>query len=210
MSATCGASSSLPGAPLFGRSGDRSSILRYLLTVGSDTPVPLEIEATVWPLLPLPRISSILSMPIIPTLTSHMALFADRRHMIGRLAGWSACPCSFPQYFRAESRNFSCSNPQLEGYQKHSGRGATTSRRGTGCPACALPRCPWARRSPPPIPASPPSPPPYANLSGRHRHGAKGALPSSRTGPSIRHYYVLSESGERRAAALRNERYRLS
>lgn len=43
--------------------------------------------------------------------------------MVDASQGWSACPCSFPQYFRAERRNFSCSNSQLGGYQKHTAIG---------------------------------------------------------------------------------------
>ena len=72
--------------------------------------------------------------------------------------------------------------------------------------------------SKPPIPASLPSPPLYANLLGKHKHDTKRALLSSRTEPSIRHYYVLSESGSAEPQPyvsiswrehLRNERYRL-
>ena len=62
-------------------------------------------------------------------------------------------------------------------------------------PHMCLASVPRACRSPSPIPVSLPSPPPYANPSGRHKCSTKGVLPSSRTGPSIRHCYVLSESG---------------
>ena len=51
-----------------GREGERSSILRYFLTVGSDTPVFLEMLAIDSPRLLLLRISSILSTPIISPL----------------------------------------------------------------------------------------------------------------------------------------------
>lgn len=69
-----------------------------------------------------------------------------------------------------------------------------------------------------PIPASLPSPPLYASLLGKHKRDTKRALLSSRTEPSIRHYYVLSESGSAELQPyvsiswrehLRNERYRL-
>ena len=61
-----GARTLLSGSRRLGGSGDRSFILAYFLTVGSDAPTALAIDAIGSPPLALLRISSILSTPIIP------------------------------------------------------------------------------------------------------------------------------------------------
>ena len=91
------------------RGVNQTSILAYFLTVGSDAPTALAIEAIDSPLLALLRISSILSTPIIPPWSSSRR--KPRQRHCWADCGWSACPCSKPKVFRAQARNFPALNP---------------------------------------------------------------------------------------------------
>ena len=84
-------------------SGDRSSILAHFLAVGSDTPTALAIAAIGSPPLALLRISSILPTPTIPLWPSPRRK-PKQRHCRAD-CGWSACPCSKPKEFHAQTRN---------------------------------------------------------------------------------------------------------
>lgn len=104
-----GARTSLSGPRRLGGSGDRPFIPAYFLTVGSDAPTALAIEAIGSPPLALLRISSILSTPIIPLWPSSRRK-PKQRHCWAD-CGWSACPCSKPKEFRAQARNFPTLKP---------------------------------------------------------------------------------------------------
>ena len=104
-----GARTSLSGPRRLGGSGDRSFILARFLTVGSDAPTALAIDAIGSPPLALLRISSILSTPIIPLWPSSRRE-PKQRHCWAD-CGWSACPCSKPKEFRAQARNFPTLKP---------------------------------------------------------------------------------------------------
>lgn len=108
MLASYGARTSLSGAALGDLLGDRSPILTYFLTVGSDTPTALAIDAIGSPRRALLRISSILSTPII----SPLALLTSKTEAT---TCWANRGMVGVPMLRRES--FSCSGPKLSDAQ---------------------------------------------------------------------------------------------
>ena len=110
-----GARTSLSCSRRLGGSGDRSSILAYFLTVGSDAPTALEIEA-----IDSPPLASCVYPPSRPrrSFLSGPPHVANRGNdIVGPIAGGRRAHAQSRKNFVLRPETFRRSTPQLRGYQ---------------------------------------------------------------------------------------------